>query len=976
MSAPKLHFLGRSVWAATLLLHFLQLASGADGFGLNLMAVNNEDRSEGACILALLRKYFDSGDSLSGSVLCISRNYQLHNVQERLLRGMNLYEGYPWTLLVTNPREESSLSGEFVMHEKPQCYFLMVGNLEDEDLDEVFDYWKGMLNWNPLAQFVVYLAAVEETDEEMTDLMVELLLTFMNKKIFNVNVIGQSEENEFYYGKSVFPYHPDNNCGNRVIAVELLDACDYPSENGGDTEYEYEEEDGSEGDNEGDFEEAEENGGEEGTESTAESEERTNKAGEDEASDDAVGGDEVAEDEDREDEDGEAEDGEAEDGEAEDGEAEEQEANNDEDDEHVGDAEENSIQNDEENTDNEMEYEENDIYLESKNNFIDNKGLLMRMYEYADQSTEKEHPKVPAESSESSNDLSTEVQSEQSSKEDQAERSTEGVIEEEYEQSAESGKEAENGSKAESDNEAESGKEAESGNEKESGNAEESGAEAESGNEAKSGTEAENNKHSTDSGERQSSANATAKVKAVIEEFYRAKFEDKFPSDLSGCPLTAAFRPWEPYIFRSGEEPVEDYYYGAQGEGDYNETSSYGEPGEESYADAEDADTSGILDADAGQDGTMAQLSGIEYQMVQTIAERLNMNIDMQAENSNLYHLFQQLIDGEIEMIVGGIDEDPSISQFVSSSIPYHQDDLTWCVARAKRKHGFFNFVATFNADTGFLLLLFIVTCSLVVLMAQRLTGFRLRNLNNYFAICLRMLGILLTQAMPAQSLSLVLRQLFALSFLMGFIFSNTYQSFLISTLTTPRSSHQIESLEEIYSHRMIIMGSSENVRHLNKEGEIFKYIREKFQMCYNIVDCLNDAANNEHIAVAVSRQHSFYNPRIPRDRLFCFDRRESLYVYLVTMLLPKKYHLLHQINPIIQHIIESGHMQKWARDLDMKRMIHEEINRVREYPFKALTLAQFHGAFAFSSGLLLISFGVFLIEWAYVKFFYARARR
>lgn len=81
-----------------------------------------------------------------------------------------------------------------------------------------------------LAQFVVYLASLEETDEEMNDLMVELLLTFINKKIFNVNVIGQSEENQFYYGKTVFPYHPDNNCGNRVISVELLDACDYPSE--------------------------------------------------------------------------------------------------------------------------------------------------------------------------------------------------------------------------------------------------------------------------------------------------------------------------------------------------------------------------------------------------------------------------------------------------------------------------------------------------------------------------------------------------------------------------------------------------------------------------------------------------------------------------------------------------------------------------------------------------------------------------
>ncbi|XP_022221927.2 uncharacterized protein LOC111073756 [Drosophila obscura] len=844
MSALELHTIGRSVWAATLLLHFWQLASGVDGFGMNLMAVANEDRAQGACILALLRKYFDSGDGLSGSVLCISRNYQLHHVQERLLSGMNLYEGYPWTLLVTNPREGPAPSTEFVMNEKPQCYFLMVGNLEDEDLDEVFDYWKGMLNWNPLAQFVVYLAAVEETDEEMTDLMVELLLTFMNKKIFNVNVIGQSEENEFYYGKSVFPYHPDNNCGNRVIAVELLDACAYQSANKADKDYDYEEEE-EEGGADEIAEEAEENGengGEEATEIT----------------------------------------------------------------------EENTENNGEENTDNEMEYEGSDLYLESGDNLIDNKALLMRMYdEYADQSTENEGQDESAQSTESSN----KVQSEQRSKEDKSDQSTESGTEDTSVQPTDSNNE-------------------------------------------------DLSEHSTESGEGNSSSNVTAKVEATIEEFYRAKFEDKFPRDLSGCPLTAAFRPWEPYIFRSGEEPVEDYYYGAQGDGDYNETSSYGDPGDESYADADAEDTDGLLEADAVADGAKAKLGGIEYQMVQTIAERLHVHIDMQAENSNLYHLFQQLIDGEIEMIVGGIDEDPSISQFVSSSIPYHQDDLTWCVARAKRKHGFFNFVATFNADAGFLLLLFIVTCSFVVLMAQRVTGFRLRNLNNYFAICLRMLGILLTQAMPAHPLPLVLRLLFALAFLMGFFFSNTYQSFLISTLTTPRSSHQIQSLEEIYSHRMTIMGSSENVRHLNKDGEIFKYIREKFQMCYNIVDCLNDAANNEHIAVAVSRQHSFYNPRIQRDRLFCFDRRESLYVYLVTMLLPKKYHLLHQINPVIQHIIESGHMHKWARDLDMKRKIHEEINRVREDPFKALTLAQFHGAFAFSSGLLVISFSVFLIEY------------
>ncbi|KAH8331192.1 hypothetical protein KR067_012616 [Drosophila pandora] len=768
MSTPKQRFLGRSVWAAALfLLSGLQPVPGAFGFGINLMKVPAENKGLEACILGLLRKYFESGDGLSGSVLCFNRNYQLPYLQDQILKGMNSYQGYPWSLLITNFRDSFS-SSELQMQEKPQCYFLIVESLDDEDLDEVFEHWKNMLNWNPLAQFVVYLATLEETDEEMTDLMVEVLLTFMNKKIFNVNIIGQSEENEFFYGKSVFPYHPDNNCGNRVISVELLDACDYI----GDEKNEEKEEDE---DDEGDGDEQDEDG--------------------------------------------------------------------------------------------------------SQENIDEN----------ASKDSGNDQPDMPLDGNESE--------------------------EKDYNEN----EDFENQSDENGDN------------------------------------------------ENEVNANVT-EPEVIIEEFYRAKFEDKFPRDLSGCPLTAAFRPWEPYIFRTEvEEATDEYYYGVGTEDEYNETSSYEDSDDDSFGDTEADYDDPAVEADT-ESTPKIKLNGIEYEMVQTIAERLHVNIEMQKENTNLYHLFQRLIDGEIEMIVGGIDEDPSISQFVSSSVSYHQDDLTWCVAKAKRRYGFFNFVETFNADAGFLIGLFVIVCSIVVLLAQRVSQFRLRNINGYFSICLRIMGILLNQAIALQDFPLTLRQLFAISFLMGFFFSNTYQSFLISSLTNPRSSYQIRTLEEIHSHGMVIMGTSENVRHFNKEGEVFKYIRERFQMCYNIVECLNDAAHNEHIAVAVSRQHSFYNPRIQRDQLYCFDRRESLYVYQVTMLLPKKYHLLHQINPIIQHIIESGHMQKWARDLDMRRKIHEEITRVREDPFKALTFDQFRGAFAFSSGLLLMASCVFFLEWLYEK--------
>lgn len=148
--------------------------------------------------------------------------------------------------------------------------------------------------------------------------------------------------------------------------------------------------------------------------------------------------------------------------------------------------------------------------------------------------------------------------------------------------------------------------------------------------------------------------------------------------------------------------------------------------------------------------------------------------------------------------------------------------------------------------------------------------------------------------------------------------------------------------------------------------------MREQFQMCYNIEECLQRAAKDTKLAVAVSRHHSFYNPRIPRDSLYCFDRNENINVYLVVMLMPKKYHLLHKINPVIQHIIESGHMQKWARDLDMRRKIVEEIQRARKEPFKSLTLSQIGGSFLLSGLLLLFASWMFAMEhavhWLVVK--------
>lgn len=436
MSTPQQQ--GSKVFGLALLQLTLLRLAAASGFGINLMQVPSDDKSEVACTVALLRKYFNSGDALSGAVLCVSVTPNVRDVQEQLLRGINQEQSVPWTIQTTRHqlKDETGFHSQ-ILHEKPRCYFLVVENLDDEDLEEIFEYWKRMLNWNPLAQFVVYLASVEETDEEMTDLMLELMLTFMNSKLYNVNVIGQSDENNFFYAKTVFPYHPDNNCGNRVIAVEVLDACSF--EEGGEAD------------------------------------------------------------------------------------------ENDEYDEEVADSRETVKRQEKDIENGEMEIKEHVINLSD----VDNDTTKVRRDSFVERRSAKEN----------SNDTE--------SKANQAE--------------------------------------------------------------------------------------------VVIQEYMRAKFEDKFPHDLSGCPIRAAYRgPWEPYIFTSST-PLEPEDL-VQGEGENNTDTE--ETYDEGYEEIQEYTVENTNPNQIEEPLTKTKLTGIEYQLTQTIAEQLHVDIEFKAQSSNVFHLFQQLIEG------------------------------------------------------------------------------------------------------------------------------------------------------------------------------------------------------------------------------------------------------------------------------------------------------------------------------------------
>ncbi|XP_067647971.1 uncharacterized protein Ir87a [Eurosta solidaginis] len=950
-----------------LVILLTSLSSVAFSHNLTHIKISDLNSSEIHCILALLKKYFQSGESLSGSVLAMILTPDTGNIQQDVLRAIYAQNDLPWTVALRQPYQDSH-GREFstILQEKPQCYFMVIENLEDVDMEVFYHDFENNVNCNNIAQFVVYLAMVEENEQYMNEIMMTTMLFFMNKKLYNINVIGRYKGAKYFYVKTVFPYHPDNNCGNRVIEMETLDICYYEMLQEGKTEGQgdgVEDEDICRDESEyrdGDRyrcydDECNANGnGNEVVDVDGAGREHDNVEG------DGKRGLKVDDDARiYEDEKG-VDDGKV------DGFDEQERVGNEVGDEviHIDRGLEKKKTNSNTGGDADAESEEGSGNGSGKEGAGINSHRIMAKNKDQDVNSGENEK---GNESRVENDISTkEVVKENYEKERKCSGNKD--VDEDGERERDTKDGCRTGIKMDELTKVKYSK-------------------YKYNKLTKYRTQNKHINHTKKLHEPQpyrSSIDST-KPKIQLKELRRGLLVDKVPKDLSDCPIKAGYRSWEPYIFK--EPAVEDLIPGtaraedqtgitlsttASSEESKNDIYEYtysNKDDDESYAN-KDADYSAYNDVDSEAQPTakpMSKYHGIEYQLIQTIGERLNIKINLQVESDNIFLLFHQLMAGDVEMIIGGIDEDPSISPYISTTIPYNQDDLTWCVAKAKRNYQLFNMFNNFHINTWILTLALMLIVTLHVSVTQKLLRLRLRQFRGIFVTFSRVYGILLSQSAYIRHLPMSLRLTFIFTFIFSLMFVNLYQSFLVSTLTTPVASYQVSHLEEIYRNRMTVTGSVDNVRHIDKDGEIFEYIRQNFKMCYNIEECLNRAATDESVAVAVSRQHSFYNPRIRRDHLYCFDRNENLYIYLVTILVPKKFHLLHKINAVIENVIESGHMEKWARELDMKRKIRDSIRQAQMVSVKGLTINQVVGTFVLHAMILAVALIIFLLEcWAH----------
>lgn len=173
------------------------------------------------------------------------------------------------------------------------------------------------------------------------------------------------------------------------------------------------------------------------------------------------------------------------------------------------------------------------------------------------------------------------------------------------------------------------------------------------------------------------------------------------------------------------------------------------------------------------------------------------------------------------DLIIGGIHSDRIKSVAFEPTVPYIQDDLTWCVSRANQIPRWMNvFYIPKDAQTylsGILLLI------LTLFAAYFLTTFEEKPLDFLYCIILTVQTII---AFPSifNPKGLLLRLHYALFLIIPFWLTQIYSAYLFTFISQVIFEHQIATCSEISDQNFRLTGDHHVIDHLGVKNAV-KYL-------------------------------------------------------------------------------------------------------------------------------------------------------
>ncbi|XP_055624912.1 uncharacterized protein LOC129767755 [Toxorhynchites rutilus septentrionalis] len=365
------------------------------------------------------------------------------------------------------------------------------------------------------------------------------------------------------------------------------------------------------------------------------------------------------------------------------------------------------------------------------------------------------------------------------------------------------------------------------------------------------------------------------------EKHYASDFGPKVPIDYNSCPLKITTSIWAPFV--------------------------------------------------VGNETTIEK--GLEVLMIETITARMKLIpvytiLDPQRASAritadNNTGFYADLIHRRTDVMIGGLYENPISRKLLSSSIPYYQDELTWCVPSARHAPKWLNVFIIFNWWTWLIAVSIVFAGAVIIFCFNHVEN---RYPQNFSWMVLQSLAFSMGVYAHYWPRNVSTRFFLVGYMIYGLHWGVAYHSFLISVLTRPRYESQVSSVAAAMAEEFQFAGAENTLVHFEKSDALSKHIGSVYQVCADVDECLGRLRSERALAVAISRAHSHNSKNIGEAEIFCFARVDNIQTYSVGMMVKKDFHLLPKINDLIRRISESGLLGKWQVESDKIR-IDEDLN-------------------------------------------------
>lgn len=145
----------------------------------------------------------------------------------------------------------------------------------------------------------------------------------------------------------------------------------------------------------------------------------------------------------------------------------------------------------------------------------------------------------------------------------------------------------------------------------------------------------------------------------------------------------------------------------------------------------------------------------------------------------------------DAEILIGGMDRDMRVAKLLWISIPYIQDDQTWCVATARPRDIWRNIFGIYTWFTWSILIATIFFIGAVIYAFMQLE----HRPDNYAWTLMVGMAAALGQTASYEPWRASIRVFMCFLFMYGLVMSTSFNSFLISILTQPRFKTQINTV-------------------------------------------------------------------------------------------------------------------------------------------------------------------------------------